>query len=86
MTQSHCVQLPETFIAGDTAVDAKSFNGIRKLCAPAQTISAGANGGPVTLPLLDQLVDLVRPGKPELLFMSKRTRRALKRSWTQYRH
>jgi HK97 family phage major capsid protein len=67
-----------TFITGDTATDPKSFNGIRKLCPAAQTISPGANGGPVTLPLLDQLVDLVKPGKPDLLLMSKRTRRALK--------
>ncbi len=67
-----------TFITGDNATDPKSFNGIRKLCAVGQTIAPSANGGPVTLPLLDQLVDLVKPGKPDLLFMSKRTRRALK--------
>ena len=67
-----------TFITGDTATDPKSFNGIRTLCAAGQTIAPGANGGPVTLPLLDQLIDLVKPGKPDLLLMSKRTRRALK--------
>lgn len=66
------------FITGDVAADAKSFDGIRTLTPAAQTISPGANGGAITLPLLDQLVDTVKPGKPELLLMSKRTRRALK--------
>jgi len=68
----------DTFLSGDTTVDAKSFNGVRKLVAAGQTIAPGANGGAITLPLLDQLIDLVKPGKPELLLMAKRTRRALK--------
>jgi hypothetical protein len=71
------------FITGDIAVDSKSFDGIRKLCPAGQTLSTGANGGAITLPLLDQLIDTVKPGKPELLLMSKRTRRALKKVWTQ---
>ncbi len=43
-----------------------------------QTTNMGANGGALTLDKLDELIDLVRPGKPELLVMSKRTRRKLK--------
>ena len=66
------------FITGDVAVDAKSFDGIRKLTPAAQTLSTGANGGAITLPKLDELIDTVKPGKPDLLLMSKRTRRALK--------
>jgi len=66
-----------TFITGDSSVNAKAFNGIRKMCAAGQTISPGANGGAVSLPLMDTLIDLIKPGKPELLLMSKRTRRAL---------
>ena len=38
----------------------------------------GNAAGALTLPLLDELVDMVKPGKPELLLMSRRTRRGLK--------
>jgi HK97 family phage major capsid protein len=68
----------ETFITGDTSVDAKSFDGIDKLIPAGQTVSMGTNGGALTLARLDELIDTVRPGKPELLLMSKRTRRKLK--------
>jgi HK97 family phage major capsid protein len=68
----------ETFITGDTTVDADSFDGIRKMTPVGQTLSMGTNGAIVTLAKLDELVDLVRPGKPELLLMSRRTRRSLK--------
>lgn len=68
----------DTFITGDVAVDANSFDGIRKLAVAGQTLSAGTNGGPITLSLVDQLIDLVKGGKPHILVMSKRTRRRLK--------
>ncbi len=68
----------ETFITGDTAVDANSFDGLRKQVAAGQTITVSANGGPLTLSLLDQLIDLILGTKPTLLLMSKRTRRKLK--------
>uniref|UniRef100_A0A831X8V4 Phage major capsid protein n=2 Tax=Thermorudis TaxID=1649508 RepID=A0A831X8V4_9BACT len=67
----------ESFYIGDTAVNPKSFDGLRKLVPAAQTISPGANGGSLTLDLMDQLIDLVKPGKPDALLMSKRTRRKL---------
>ncbi len=67
----------ESFYVGDTSVDPKSFDGLRKLVSAGQTISAGANGGSLTLDLMDQLIDLVTPGKPDALLMSKRTRRKL---------
>lgn len=37
----------DTFINGDVAVDAKSFDGLKKRLTGAQVISAGANGAPV---------------------------------------
>jgi hypothetical protein len=43
-----------------------------------QTVSMGTNGGALTLAKLDEMIDLVKPGKPEVLIMSKRTRRKLK--------
>src|SRR5262245_29747284 len=66
------------FITGDSATDENSFDGLRKLIPASQTLDAGANGAALTLTLLDQLIDLVRGGKPDLLLMSRRTRRKLK--------
>ncbi len=65
------------FIAGDSAVNAKQFDGLAKLVTTGQTITAGTNGAPLTLAMLDELIDKVRPGRPDLLLMSKRTRRQL---------
>jgi hypothetical protein len=42
-----------------------------------QTVVAGANGGALTLDMMDQVIDLIRPGRPDALCMSKRTRRKL---------
>ena len=75
----------DTFFNGDVAVDAKSFDGITKQTPAGQTIAAGANGGALTLDLMDQLIDLVKPGRPDALFLSKRTRRKLSGLWTQNR-
>jgi HK97 family phage major capsid protein len=67
----------DTFVNGDTSVDAKAFDGIDKLCVSGQTVSMGTNGATLTLAKLDELVDAVKGGKPQLLVMSKRSRRTL---------
>ncbi len=67
----------DTFVNGDTDADAKSFDGIDKLCESGQSFSMGVNGAALTLAKLDELVDLVKGGKPDILLMSKRTRRGL---------
>lgn len=67
-----------TFITGTGA--ANTFSGLDTLIAAApgsQTVSAGTNGNTLTLALVDQLVDSVRPGKPDMLLMSRRSRRQL---------
>jgi len=69
----------DTFINGDAATNAKAFDGIDKLCDPSQTISMGPNGGTLTLEKLDELIDLIKGGKPDMLLMSRRTRRTLNR-------
>lgn len=69
-----------TFITGDSAVNAKAFDGIAKLIAGApgtQTVTNGANGAAVTLDQMDVLIDAVKPGRPDVLLMSKRERRSL---------
>ncbi len=67
----------DTFISGDSTVDAKAFDGIDKLCDSSQVVSMGVNGGTLTLEKLDELIDKVKGGKPSILLMSRRSRRKL---------
>ncbi len=67
----------DTFITGDTATNAKAFDGLDKLTTAGQTLSMGANGGSLTLDKLDELIDLVKAGKPDMLLMSRRSRRII---------
>ncbi len=68
----------ETFYTGDTLDDADSFDGLDMLIPSAQKVSMGTNGGALTFDKLDEMIDLVKPGKPDVLLMAKRTRRQLK--------
>ncbi len=65
----------QTFVTGDATANPKSFDGLDKLTDPAQSLSMGANGGSLTLDKLDELIDTVKGGKPDLLVMSRRSRR-----------
>jgi HK97 family phage major capsid protein len=67
----------QTFISGDSSTNPKAFDGIDKLCQSGQMLSMGVNGGSLTLDKLDELVDTVKGGKPELLLMSRRSRRII---------
>jgi len=67
----------DTFINGDATSNPKAFDGLDKLCVSGQTVSMGTNGGTLTLDKLDELLDKIKGGKPELLLMSKRSRRKL---------
>jgi len=71
-------EFEDTFINGQGTPASKDFEGIDKVCqGTGQTVSMGDNGGPLTLDRLDELVDMVKGGKPELLLMSRRSRRSL---------
>ena len=76
----------DTFITGDTTVDTNSFDGLGILATAAQELTMGANGGALTLAKLDEMIDLVKPGKPDILLMSKRSRRKLKALLTASTH
>ena len=71
----------EIFIYGDSAVSAKQFDGLKKLVntgtAGGQVIAMGATGATLTLAKLDELIDAVKGGKPDMLLMSRRSRRKL---------
>jgi hypothetical protein len=70
----------ETFIYGE-ATSAKQFDGLRKLIdtpTPSdQVIAIGTSGATLTLAKLDELIDAVKGGKPDLLLMSRRSRRKI---------
>jgi len=75
------MKFEETFIYGDSAVDANQFDGLRKLIDTAtagdQVIAMGATGTTLTLDKLDELIDAVKGGKPDMLLMSRRSRRKI---------
>ncbi len=71
----------ETFIYGDATTNPKQFDGLRLLIdtttASPQVIVAGATGATLTLSMLDELIDAVKGGKPDILLMSRRSRRKI---------
>ena len=74
-------KLEETFIYGDATANPKQFDGLRKLIdtttASDQVVAAGASGATLTLSMLDELIDAVKGGKPNMLLMSRRSRRKI---------
>ncbi len=71
----------EAFIYGDSATNAKQFDGLRRLIdtttASDQMIAMGASGDTLTLDKLDELIDAIKGGKPNMLLMSRRSRRKI---------
>jgi hypothetical protein len=71
----------EIFIYGDSAVNSKQFDGLRKIIntgqAGDQVIAMAASGDTLTLDKLDELIDAVKGGKPDILLMSRRSRRKI---------
>ena len=71
----------EIFVYGDATANPKQYDGLRTLIdtesASDQVIAAGATGATLTLSMLDQLIDAVKGGKPDMLLMSRRSRRKM---------
>jgi len=71
----------EKFIYGDAATSTKEFSGIKKLIDTAtasdQVIAMAATGATLTLAKIDELIDAVKGGKPDILLMSRRSRRKI---------
>lgn len=72
-------EFEDEFVYGDTALDAKGFDGLHVLVPSAQQVHLGTGTTPAALSLkkLDELIDLVKPGKPDFLVMSRRSRRGI---------
>ena len=71
----------ETCIYGDAAANPKQFDGLRKLIdttsAGDQVIAMADAGATLTLAKIDELIDAVKGGKPDMLLMSRRSRRKI---------
>lgn len=64
-----------TLAIGDSAVNAKEFDGVAKLVAADQVIEAGTNGNALSLSMLDELLDAV-PNGADVIMMRSGTIRA----------
>jgi len=74
-----------------TASSAKEFKGLLRILAEfesstttdldainnSQVIAGHATSAPLTMAMMDELIDQIKPGKPDVLMMSKRMRRWL---------
>jgi len=71
----------DSFIYGDATTNPKQFDGLRKLIdtesSGNQVIAMADAGATLTLSKLDELIDAVKGGKPDMLIMSRRSRRKL---------
>lgn len=71
---SHATTEPTwPLVEGATVVD----NTVTWTCRRSQLVSMGVNGSTLTLAKLDELIDKIAAGKPDMLLMSRRSRRRL---------
>jgi hypothetical protein len=86
--KSTAYKFNDTFFNGDSGADPNAFDGLKTLAGPVnnsianysatvRAASNGVNGATPTLEVIDTFIDAVKPGKPHVLFMSKRTRRKI---------
>lgn len=70
-------EFSDVFYNGDTGTDANQFDGLVNIVTSGQTLTMGTNGAALTLDKMDELLDTIKPGRPDALMMAKRTRRKL---------
>ena len=72
-------EFEDEFVYGDVVIDAKGFDGLHKMVPAGQQVHLGSGATPAALSVkkLDEIIDLVRPNKPDFLLMTRRTRRGL---------
>lgn len=66
------------FFDGDSALDPRQFDGLKARLTGNQVLCAGDDGAPLSIDMLDDLVDRVA-GQPDMLLMSKAMRREVTR-------
>ena len=67
----------KTVFDGDSGSNPKEFDGLNVRLTGDQVIEAGTDGAPLTLEMLDDLVDAVS-GEPTILAMNKKTRQRVR--------
>jgi HK97 family phage major capsid protein len=67
----------DTFFNGDSVGNPLQFDGLKTMAAGSRTFDKGVNGATLALDHMDELIDYIKPGKPDVLFMSRRSRRKL---------
>jgi hypothetical protein len=69
----------DAFLYGNATTDPTTFDGLQLLVPAAQRTSLGTSATPAVLSLakLDQAIDAVKPGRPDLILMSKACRRRI---------
>lgn len=74
-------EFEKQFLYGNSTTSPKQFDGIIKLIdtgtASDQVIAMAATGATLTLAKIDELIDAVKGGKPDMLLMSRRSRRKI---------
>ena len=67
----------DSFLYGSSGTDPNSFDGLHLNIAAGQQIHVGSGTTPAALSMgnMDSLLDLIKPGKPDVLICSRRTRR-----------
>lgn len=73
----------KTFIAGDSAVDANAFDGLKKRVEEAQVVTIASTEKDAFLEGLDELLDSIQGGA-DALIMNKKTRRHLSKVARDY--
>lgn len=71
-------QFRREIVNGDVAVNAKGFDGMRKLTTAGQTLTIAANGAPVDFGALDELVDAVKKKDGKVLVMRQEVWRQIR--------
>lgn len=72
-------EFEDEVVYGDVDDDSLGFDGLHALVPSTQRVSigSGTTGAALSLKKLDEMVDKVKPGKPDFLMMSRRTRRGI---------
>ena len=72
-------EFEDEFVYGAVALDPKGFDGLHALVPAGQQVHQGSGTTPAALSLkkLDEMIDTVKPGKPDMLLMTRRTRRGI---------
>jgi hypothetical protein len=74
-------EFERAFIYGNSTTSPKEFDGMLKsidtATASDQVYACGASGATLTLTMVDKLIDMIRGQKPDLLLMSRRSRRKI---------